>query len=455
MGIPVRPFRAERGHFHAEELEVAMLTRGARMPTIGGRLLAAVALLLTGAFPSAAGPLGVSANGRYFVDGATGEPFFWLGSTQWAIFRGYTIEEARATIDSIKAKGFTVLATMLAGGTVATVPNLEGQTIWLNNDPSTPNEAYFKRVDAIISYAVQQGLMVRIGMLHNSQLQYMSNGRGKAYAKFVATRYKDLPNILWSLHGNVDNPALTAMVREMAEAIREADGGTHLISQKPDPSPRSSGIIQNEPWLNFTESQTFKRIDLIYPMVKGDYDRTPPKPTVMDEGAYEAGTEYGFPVTPLLVRRQAYYSYLSGGFHTYGHNDSWRILPTWRASLEAPGAGQVGKIRRIFESLPEWWLLAPDQSVFASGGNTTGDALHLAARHKDGKWAMLYCANAGTFSVAMNKLAGKARAKWIDPRTGESTAAGSFANRGTRSFTTPAGWEDALLVLSASKERTK
>ena len=59
--------------------------------------------------------------------------------------------------------------------------------------------------------------------------------------------------------------------------------------------------------------------------------------TVMDEGAYEAGTEYGFPVTPLLVRRQAYYSYLSGGFHTYGHNDSWRILPTWRASLDAPG----------------------------------------------------------------------------------------------------------------------
>jgi hypothetical protein len=43
--------------------------------------------------------------------------------------------EAKATIDSIKGKGYTVLATMLAGGTVATVPNLEGQTIWLNNDP--------------------------------------------------------------------------------------------------------------------------------------------------------------------------------------------------------------------------------------------------------------------------------------------------------------------------------
>ncbi|MGD0497985.1 MAG: DUF4038 domain-containing protein [Bryobacteraceae bacterium] len=416
---------------------------------------AAIGVFLIVAAQPAAGVLRVSSNGRYFVDSATGAPFFWLGNTQWALFRGFTIDEARTTIDSVKRQGYTVLATMLAGGTDATVPNLEGQTIWLNNDPSTPNEAYFKRVDAIVSYAVQRGLIVRIGMLHNSQLQYMSNGRGRAYAKFVATRYKDLPNIIWSLHGNVDNPALISMVREMAQAIREADGGAHLISQKPDPAPRSSGIIQNEPWLDFTESQTFKNIDLIYPMVTADYGRTPAKPTVMDEGAYEGGTEYGFPVTPLLVRRQAYYSYLSGGSYTYGHNDSWRILPTWRAALAAPGANQVGYARNIFESLPEWWFLTPDQSVLAAGANSSGDVLYLGARHKDGKWAMVYCAAPHTFSVAMSRLSGKARAYWVDPRTGKSTPAGSYANRGARSFTTPTGWEDALLLMVTGKGKRK
>jgi hypothetical protein len=35
------------------------------------------------------------------LDAATGEPFFWLGSTQWAIFRGYTIDEAKATISGV------------------------------------------------------------------------------------------------------------------------------------------------------------------------------------------------------------------------------------------------------------------------------------------------------------------------------------------------------------------
>ncbi len=86
-------------------------------------------------------------------------------------------------------------------------------------------------------------------------------------------------------------------------------------------------------------------------MVKADYGRTLQKPTVMDEGAYEAGTEYGFPVTPLLIRRQAYYSYLAGGFHTYGHNDSWRALPTWRAALDAPGAFQLGKLRETLHKI--------------------------------------------------------------------------------------------------------
>src|SRR5262249_46543475 len=129
-------------------------------------MLSAISLLLFAAAAPAAGPLKVSTNGRYFVDAATGKPFFWLGSTQWALLRGYTIDEAKLTIDKIKSKGFTVVATMLAGGPVATVPNLEGETIWLNNDPSTPNEAYFKRVDAIINYAAEQGLMLRIGMLH-------------------------------------------------------------------------------------------------------------------------------------------------------------------------------------------------------------------------------------------------------------------------------------------------
>ena len=38
-------------------------------------------------------PVKVSENGRYFVD-QQNNPVFWLGTTQWQIFRDYTLEEA-------------------------------------------------------------------------------------------------------------------------------------------------------------------------------------------------------------------------------------------------------------------------------------------------------------------------------------------------------------------------
>ncbi len=54
--------------------------------------------------------------------------------------------------------------------------------------------------------------------------------------------------------------------------------------------------------------------------------------------------------------------------------------------------------------------------------------------------------------TAVEKIAGGAAAAafWIDPRTGERTAIGTFPAQGVRAFTTPEGWEDALLILEAA-----
>ena len=90
--------------------------------------------------------------------------------------------------------------------------------------------------------------------------------------------------------------------------------------------------------------------------------------------------------------------------------------------------------------------------MFASGGRTEGDVLHLAARHQDGKWAMLYLADKASFSVNMNKIAAsKVNVSWVDPRTGEATPLGQEPNTGVKTFTTPEGWEDAVLVLEAAE----
>jgi hypothetical protein len=124
------------------------------------------------------------------------------------------------------------------------------------------------------------------------------------------------------------------------------------------------------------------------------------------------------------------------------------VLPTWKAALDAPGAIQLGILTETFQGRKEWWNLVPDQTVFASGGNTNGQVLNLAARHRDGQWIMVYLGSQTSFSVHMNKLTNQpVIAFWIDPKTGKSMAAGRFTNTGIESFSTPNGWEDALLVM--------
>jgi hypothetical protein len=395
-------------------------------------------------------PVKVSENARYFVD-QNGSPVFWLGITQWQIFREYALQDARTILENAKDKGFAFVQAMLMGVGDGTKPNVYGEKPWINNDPLTPNEAYFKNVDAVIQIARDNNVVFSVTLYHQRYRKYITVDNARAWAKWLAQRYKNMPNIVWSMTPEAKQE-FVPVLRELATGLHEGDGGLHLITFKPDPAPYSSSFIHDEKWLDFNGMQTWKAVELIYPMVTKDYNLKPVKPVLMAEGAYEAGTEYGFDVSPLWIRRQAYYSYLAGAHHTYGHNDSWRVLPTWRKALDAPGAVQMGILKKIFLARNQWWYLVPDQSIFAGGGQTAGQVLNLAARHKDGKWIMVYLASKASFSINMNKIttAGKVNAFWIDPRTGESLAAGSFSNAGVESFSTPDGWEDALLILEAS-----
>ena len=395
-------------------------------------------------------PIKVSENRRYFID-QNGNPVFWLGTTQWQIFREYTLDEVRTTLERVKGNGFVFVQAMLMGVGDGTQPNVYGEKPWINNDPLTPNEAYFKNVDSVIRIARDNNLVFSVTLYHQRCRKYITLKNARAWAKWLAQRYKDVPNIVWSMTPEAKQEFIPVL-RELAAGLHEGDGGYHLVTFKPDPAPYSSSFIHNEDWLDFNSMQTWNGVKLIYPMVTNDYNLKPVKPVLMAEGAYEAGSEYGFDVTPLWIRRQAYYSYLAGAHHTYGHNDSWRVLPTWKKALDAPGARQMGVLKKIFLGRKEWWYLVPDQSIFASGGQTGGDVLNLAAHHKNGEWIMVYLGSKSSFSINMNKITAgsKVNAFWIDPKNGDSVPIGSFSNTAVRPFSTPDGWEDAILILETS-----
>lgn len=390
-------------------------------------------------------PIQISANQRYLAD-ATGSPVFWLGTTQWQLFREYTLDEARLIIVKSAATGLNVIQVMLLGVGDGTHPNLHGEKPTHGDDPGAPNEAYFQHVDAVMDIARENEVTISMTIFHQRWREWITLEKARGWARWLAGRYGRYPNLVWSMTPRATE-AFVPIVRELAAGLKEGERGTHLITFKPDPAPYSSSFIHDEAWLDFNCMQTWRSVELIYPMVTHDYALSPTKPVVMAEGAYESGTEYGFDVTALWVRRQAYYSYLAGASHTYGHNDSWRVLPTWKEALDAPGAGQLGILKQIFLARDEWWELVPDQTLLAAGGRTEGTVLNLAARHRDGRWAMVYLADPASFSVRLDRLAGPAEASWIDPRSGASQDAGRFVPNGVASFATPDGWEDALLVL--------
>ena len=91
----------------------------------------------------AALPVKVSPNKRYFVD-QNDRPVFWLGTTQWQLFRGYTLDDAKTILERTAAHGFSFVQVMLMGVGDGTVPNVYGHRGWIDNNPLTPNDAYFK-----------------------------------------------------------------------------------------------------------------------------------------------------------------------------------------------------------------------------------------------------------------------------------------------------------------------
>ena len=274
-----------------------------------------------GPVPRLSGRLGVSESGRHFV-GEGGKPLFWLGDTQWELFRSYSLSDAKAILTDRKEKGFTAIHVMLVG--VDPEENIAGELPWHAGDPLRPNEAYFGHIDRVLEINRDLGgpLLV-IGVFHACRMKGVFNeANARRWAAWVADRYGSDPNIVWSMYPRAQTEDL-AICRALAEGLRAGDESDRLISVHPDPSPASSGpLFHDEEWLAFNSIQTFKRVELIRPMIQEDYARRPAKPVVMAEGAYEGGTEYGFEVTALWIRRQAYYSYLAGGHHSYGHNDS-------------------------------------------------------------------------------------------------------------------------------------
>ena len=133
----------------------------------GGRyllrsILVCVILIMTNTNQTAATKdsdtlLKVSANHRFLIH-ADGSPFFYLGDTAWELFHRLTIDESRLYLENRRSKGFNVIqAVVLSELDGLNMPNADGERPLVDNDPTKPNEAYFRHVDAVVDMAREKG----------------------------------------------------------------------------------------------------------------------------------------------------------------------------------------------------------------------------------------------------------------------------------------------------------
>jgi hypothetical protein len=411
------------------------------------RLAAAtLALLIAGAVSlHATSMVRVSDNGRYLID-SQGKPFLWQGDTEWELTHFLTADDAAALLHARKHQGFTVIQVMATG--VFPEWNLQQKVrapadlrAWLDGDPLTPDEVFFARMDRIVAAAEKEGLLLVIGVYHAKDVEAgrVTLANVGPWSRWLAARYKKASNIAWSMYPHAEHASF-AMIRESVRGLQEGDGGAHLITMHPDPSPTSSSFMHGEPWLSFNTYQTWTSDRRNFTMGEADYARTPAKPVVDGEARYEA--EDG--TTALEVRRGAWWAWMAGGFYSYGHRDDWKSPRTWREWVDSPGARSMKVLGDVMRGR-RWWRLVPDQSLLPKPGE------NAACRSSDGDWELVYVPDATAGAVAV-RLSGvttnkKVRVAWLDPRDGATVNVGEFPSTATPAVEPPKGWEDAVLSV--------
>ncbi len=435
------------------------------------------------------GKLKVSENKRFLVF-EDNTPFFYLADTGWELFHRLNKTDTEKYLENRRSKGFTVIqAVALAEMDGLNIPNAEGEKPLINNDPTKPNEKYFTHVDWVIKKAEEKGIFIGLlptwGDKWNKKWgvgpEIFTPENAKIYGKFIGSRYKNSPNIIWILGGDrpVETDLHRQIITEMAKGLREGDGGNHLISFHPTGGSGSSQYFQNDSWLDFNmrqngHSQSYTER---YHSTLDDYNLTPVKPVLDAEPIYEDhpinfnSDQNGHSVA-ADVRRPVYWDLFSGACgHTYGHHSVWQMysrerepinrpLMPWTEAIDQPGAAQMIHGRLLMESRP-FLTRIPDSSIIVTSDVPTsvpgaGAYQFVATRDQEGTYAMVYVPVGRKFSVRMDVIKGKeVNAWWYNPRNGSAKQIGKFANLGNKEFISPEPGEstDWILVLDDAAKK--
>lgn len=366
--------------------------------------------------------IGVSADGKSFT-GADGGAFFWQGDTGWLLPERLDRGEVTEYLDALARQGYNVVqvqtvndvpahnaygrSSMPAGEMYDRVAEAEGDST-----------GYWRHVDYIVDEAARRGINVAMvpvwgGLVKGGK---MDREHARRYGRFLGERYGARPNVVWMIGGDIRGDVKPEVWRALAEAIKEADRGGHLMTFHPRGRTSSVRWWNDAPWLDFNMFQSGHRRTGQHRGEQhdpGDFEEAnwryvdealaarPLRPVIDGEPSYE-GIPQGLhdPTEPRwddrAVRRYAYWSVFHGAAgHTYGNNSIMQFYEPglepayscdkpWREALEDPGFGQMRHLTALMKGMNGFMSRRPAREAVLDRGTEAdaGDG-HLAAIASD------------------------------------------------------------------------
>lgn len=360
-----------------------------------------------------------------------------------------------------------------------------------NGDLSQYNTAYFNQVATDITAYQNAGIFVcfwpaYIGFGAGVQgwgADMIASGATKvnAYAAYIASVITQ-PNVIWMFWGdNVPSNGGTLSTINaglvntiVANAVQKPllIGG-HYPSGDGDPGSPNNTDTTGTPAVNsrinartiyhwnastddtgsYADCLTACQASPVLPVMK------------IDPAGYEGDTSGGnaAPTTPTGVRTDLWWSLLTSTMGVAWANDFTQYAGSQNgqsgtftfaaanttSGLKSDGHKHLAVASQIYNSVPFWALFPAGVgamgTIVTAGSGASGTQTWVASAGDPVRRSVIMCylppaiGSSASITIDMTKIGKNASAYWADPTNGARQYIGSFANTGTRVFTSPAG----------------
>jgi hypothetical protein len=412
------------------------------------------------------GKLCVSDNQRY-LQFENGQPFFWLGETGWLLPERLDRAEAEWYLQSCAKAGYNVVQVQTIDGVPSyniygQMSNIDG---WNFKDINRKGiYGYWDHLDYIIDQAADKGIYIGMvciwgGLVKDGKLSVED---AKKYGTFLANRYKNKPNIIWFMGGDIQGDIKPEVWETLATTIKSIDKN-HLMTYHPRGRYTSAKWWSKASWMDF---HTFQSGHRRYGQRMGNKDYPIPDNTEEDNWMYVDSTWAYNPIKPVLdaepsyedipvglhdpnearwqdydVRRYAYWSVFAGSFgHTYGHNNIMQMIKPgvigsygadgsvkpWYEAMKDPGFSQMIHLKKLMLAFP-FFERVPDQSVIAG---TNGERYDRAIATRGNDYLLVYNYTGRPMQIDLSKISGsKKNVWWYNTKNGQLTYIGEFDSK--------------------------